>query len=191
MKSSGQMSSQSPVVGWYCEVNCEVVGMCVEAVPVLGADSLRHHMRSICFSVPHSVRKALGLRNRQGASSIPWFGKKSSAFKGNAVTECTIREACRTDSQVICLHRCWRGRKANNCIASLTLNSRYFYSTIPLSVSGCSGYGLRVIIFIVVDIISCHRNIVWHMLPPVGTRSTVSTSMGCGLDCRGIWALFQ
>jgi hypothetical protein len=31
----GQMSSQSPVVWWYREV----VGMCVEAVPVLGAES--------------------------------------------------------------------------------------------------------------------------------------------------------
>jgi hypothetical protein len=29
------MSSQSPVIWWYREVNCEVVGMCVEAVPVL------------------------------------------------------------------------------------------------------------------------------------------------------------
>jgi hypothetical protein len=37
MKFDGQMSSQSPVVWWYREVNCEVVGMCVEAVPVLGA----------------------------------------------------------------------------------------------------------------------------------------------------------
>jgi hypothetical protein len=36
----GQMSSQSPVVWWYREVNCEVVGMCIEAVPVLGADSV-------------------------------------------------------------------------------------------------------------------------------------------------------
>jgi hypothetical protein len=35
MKSGGQMSSQSPVVWWYREV----VGMCVEAVPVLGAES--------------------------------------------------------------------------------------------------------------------------------------------------------
>jgi hypothetical protein len=26
------MSSQSPVVWWYREVNCEVVGMCVEAI---------------------------------------------------------------------------------------------------------------------------------------------------------------
>jgi hypothetical protein len=33
------MSSQSPVVWWYREVNCEV-GMCVEAVPVLGAESV-------------------------------------------------------------------------------------------------------------------------------------------------------
>jgi hypothetical protein len=31
MKSGGQMSSQSPVVWWYLEV----VGMCVEAGPVL------------------------------------------------------------------------------------------------------------------------------------------------------------
>jgi hypothetical protein len=31
------MSSQSPVVWWYREVNCEVVGMYVEAGPVLGA----------------------------------------------------------------------------------------------------------------------------------------------------------
>jgi hypothetical protein len=36
----GQMSSQSPVIWWYREVNCEVVGMCVEAVPVLGAESV-------------------------------------------------------------------------------------------------------------------------------------------------------
>jgi hypothetical protein len=35
MKSGGQMSSQSPVVWWYREV----VWMCVEAVPVLGAES--------------------------------------------------------------------------------------------------------------------------------------------------------
>jgi hypothetical protein len=28
----GQMSSQSPVVWWYREVNCEVVEMCVGAV---------------------------------------------------------------------------------------------------------------------------------------------------------------
>jgi hypothetical protein len=36
----GQMLSQSPVVWWYLEeVNCEVVGMCVEAGPVLGAES--------------------------------------------------------------------------------------------------------------------------------------------------------
>jgi hypothetical protein len=33
------MSSQSPVVLWYREVNCEV-GMWVEAVPVLGAESV-------------------------------------------------------------------------------------------------------------------------------------------------------
>jgi hypothetical protein len=36
----GQMSSQLPVVWWYREVNCEVVGMCIEAVPVLGAESV-------------------------------------------------------------------------------------------------------------------------------------------------------
>jgi hypothetical protein len=29
----GQMSSQSLVVWWYREVNCEVVGMSVEAAP--------------------------------------------------------------------------------------------------------------------------------------------------------------
>jgi hypothetical protein len=33
VKSGGQMSCRSPVVWWYREVNCEVVGMCVEAVP--------------------------------------------------------------------------------------------------------------------------------------------------------------
>jgi hypothetical protein len=32
----GQMSSQSPVVRW-CR---EIVGMCVQAVPVLGAESV-------------------------------------------------------------------------------------------------------------------------------------------------------
>jgi hypothetical protein len=40
IKSGGQMSSQSHVVWWYREVNCEVVGMCVEAAPVLGAESM-------------------------------------------------------------------------------------------------------------------------------------------------------
>jgi hypothetical protein len=42
MKSGRQIDwqmSQSPVVWWYREVNCEVVGMCVEAGPVLGAES--------------------------------------------------------------------------------------------------------------------------------------------------------
>jgi hypothetical protein len=34
------MSSQLPVVWWYHEVNCEVVLMCVEAVPVLGTESV-------------------------------------------------------------------------------------------------------------------------------------------------------
>jgi hypothetical protein len=34
------MSFQSPVVWWYPEVNCEVVEMCVEAVLVLGAESV-------------------------------------------------------------------------------------------------------------------------------------------------------
>jgi hypothetical protein len=40
MKSGGQFygqtSSQSPVVWWYREVNCKVVGMCVEADSLLG-----------------------------------------------------------------------------------------------------------------------------------------------------------
>jgi hypothetical protein len=40
IKSGGQMSSQTPVVWWYREVNCEVVGMCVKAVPVLGSESV-------------------------------------------------------------------------------------------------------------------------------------------------------
>jgi hypothetical protein len=40
MKSGWQMSSQSPVVWWYREVNCEVVGMRVEAGPLLGAESV-------------------------------------------------------------------------------------------------------------------------------------------------------
>jgi hypothetical protein len=34
------MSSESPVVRWYREVNCEVVRMCVEAVSVLGTQSV-------------------------------------------------------------------------------------------------------------------------------------------------------
>jgi hypothetical protein len=41
MKSGGQIDgqmSQSPV-WWYCELNCEVVGMCVEVGPVFGAES--------------------------------------------------------------------------------------------------------------------------------------------------------
>jgi hypothetical protein len=35
MKSGGQIDGQ-----WYREVNCDVVGMCVEAVPVLGVESV-------------------------------------------------------------------------------------------------------------------------------------------------------
>jgi hypothetical protein len=55
MKSGWQMSSQSPVVWWYREVKCEVVGMSVEAVPesvdflfnwcdlkILSKDHIRH-----------------------------------------------------------------------------------------------------------------------------------------------------
>jgi hypothetical protein len=40
MKSGGQMSSQSPVIWWYHEVKCEVVGMSVEAGPVLVNESV-------------------------------------------------------------------------------------------------------------------------------------------------------
>jgi hypothetical protein len=36
---NGQMLSQSPVFWW----NCEVVGMCVEAIPALGAESVDFH----------------------------------------------------------------------------------------------------------------------------------------------------
>jgi hypothetical protein len=36
----GQMSSQAPAVWWYSEMNYEVVGMCTEVVPVLGAESV-------------------------------------------------------------------------------------------------------------------------------------------------------
>jgi hypothetical protein len=39
MKSSGQKSSQLPVVWWYREVNYEVAGMCVEAGSVFRAES--------------------------------------------------------------------------------------------------------------------------------------------------------
>jgi hypothetical protein len=42
----GQMSSQSPVVWWYREVNCEVVGMSVEAVPIFG--NVRLHPVAHC-----------------------------------------------------------------------------------------------------------------------------------------------
>jgi hypothetical protein len=44
MKSGGHIDGrllfQSPVVWWYREVNCEVVGMCVEAVSLLDAESV-------------------------------------------------------------------------------------------------------------------------------------------------------
>jgi hypothetical protein len=43
MNSGGQIDwqmSQSPMVWWYLEVNCEVVEIYVEAVPVLGAESV-------------------------------------------------------------------------------------------------------------------------------------------------------
>jgi hypothetical protein len=42
----GQMSSQSPVVWWYREI----VGMCVEAGPVLGARNYNMRRLSICGS---------------------------------------------------------------------------------------------------------------------------------------------
>jgi hypothetical protein len=42
-KIDGQMS-QSPVVWWYRKVNCEVVGMCVEAISLLGAESVKMMM---------------------------------------------------------------------------------------------------------------------------------------------------
>jgi hypothetical protein len=41
------------MVWWYREVNCEVVGMCVEAVPVLGAESV-HWIR---LTTPSQVHK--------------------------------------------------------------------------------------------------------------------------------------
>jgi hypothetical protein len=40
MKSGGQIDGQSPVVWWYREGNCEVVGTSVEAAPELGAESV-------------------------------------------------------------------------------------------------------------------------------------------------------
>jgi hypothetical protein len=40
MKCGGQIDGQSPVVWWYREVNCEVVGMCVEAVTALSTESV-------------------------------------------------------------------------------------------------------------------------------------------------------
>jgi hypothetical protein len=43
MKSGGRIDgqmSQQPVVWWYREVNFEVIGMCVEVVPVLSAESV-------------------------------------------------------------------------------------------------------------------------------------------------------
>jgi hypothetical protein len=43
----GQMSFQSPVVWWYLEVNCEEVGMCVEAVLNLWISSLADVIESI------------------------------------------------------------------------------------------------------------------------------------------------
>jgi hypothetical protein len=39
-QTDGQMSFQSTVVWRYREVNCKVVGMCVEAGPVLGAEDV-------------------------------------------------------------------------------------------------------------------------------------------------------
>jgi hypothetical protein len=43
MKPGGQIDgqmSQSPFVWWYRGGNCEVVGMCVGAVPVLGVQGV-------------------------------------------------------------------------------------------------------------------------------------------------------
>jgi hypothetical protein len=48
MKSGGQIDGEilswSCVVWWYREVNCEVVGMRVEAVPVLGAQKINQRI---------------------------------------------------------------------------------------------------------------------------------------------------
>jgi hypothetical protein len=49
------MSSQLPVVWWYREVNCEVVGVYVEVGPVLGAESADNSLNQgpiIYFVIP-------------------------------------------------------------------------------------------------------------------------------------------
>jgi hypothetical protein len=52
------MSSQSPVIWWYREGNCEVVGMSVEAAPELGAESVeqRNIFRNVSSAVTGSTQ---------------------------------------------------------------------------------------------------------------------------------------
>jgi hypothetical protein len=63
MKSGGQMSSQSPVVWWCREVNCEVVGMCVEAVLIA------HNFMEPEGSLPYSQGPSFGPYSKLDQSS--------------------------------------------------------------------------------------------------------------------------
>jgi hypothetical protein len=63
MKSAGQMSSQSPMAWWYREMNCEVVGMFVEAVPVVSAESV-DFLFNLCD---------LKILSEDHIRHVPWF----------------------------------------------------------------------------------------------------------------------
>jgi hypothetical protein len=80
MKSGGEMSSQSPVVWWYREVNYEVAGMCVEAVPVLGAESVDFFFNWYNLQNNHSVNFLIAHRMFQ-LINVVVFAKRGTVYR--------------------------------------------------------------------------------------------------------------
>jgi hypothetical protein len=99
----GQMSSHSPVVWWYREVNCEVVGMCVEAVPV-SVDFL-FNLRGLKIFVggPYSARTMVLRSSCAGLSlgSVRVFRLEMEAL------ECH----CKTVFEISCIITTMRSRR--------------------------------------------------------------------------------
>jgi hypothetical protein len=69
MKSGGQMSSQSPVVWWYREMNCEVVGMFLRAMLIVTfvATQILWLKNNTFFLLPVIERTVLLTKSRTGS----------------------------------------------------------------------------------------------------------------------------
>jgi hypothetical protein len=82
MNSVGRMSSQSPVVWWYREV----AGMCVEAVPVLGAGSEDFMARpiNIGLDIERFVKGIYGEQLHEGKSSGSGLENRDYSRRGSA-----------------------------------------------------------------------------------------------------------